>query len=140
MHTFTDDTGQTWTLAINLAAIKRVRSHCRIDLLKLHEGAPPVADGLIDDPILVCEVIYALLMSQAFEREISLEAFEQRMGPAEMGTAIACFWEEITDFFQAFEASTRAATDRQPQSTLGKSCTDLPASPDKIPTRSPSAS
>ena len=35
MRTFTDNAGRTWTVAINVAAVKRVRGLIKVDLYKL---------------------------------------------------------------------------------------------------------
>jgi hypothetical protein len=51
MRTFIDNAGRTWTLQINVAAVKRVRGLVNIDLYKLiDDGMEPLAK-LVADPV-----------------------------------------------------------------------------------------
>ena len=63
MRTFTDNTGRAWTIAINVDAIKRVKSVAKVDLLEAVEGK--LLERLVGDPILLCDVVYALCKPQA---------------------------------------------------------------------------
>ena len=56
MQTFRDNAGRTWTVAIDIAAIKRVRSLLDIDLLEVlpGKGVPGRGLGIVDrDPVVV---------------------------------------------------------------------------------------
>jgi len=75
MKTFTDNGGHTWTVAINVDAIKRVRSLLKNDLLEAVEGK--LIERLRDDPILLCDVIYVLCKPEADAANISDEQFGQ---------------------------------------------------------------
>ena len=50
MKTFNDNTGNTWSIAINVDTIKRVRSLLDVNLLDAVEGK--LLEQLIHDPIL----------------------------------------------------------------------------------------
>ena len=58
MKTFKDNAGRTWTVAINVDAVKRVRAMLEIDLLEAVEGK--LIQRLRDDPILLCDVLYVI--------------------------------------------------------------------------------
>ena len=52
MRTFNDNAGRTWTIAINVDTIRRVRSLVSVDLLEAVEGK--LIERLAGDPILFC--------------------------------------------------------------------------------------
>ena len=56
MRTFVDNAGRTWTVAVNVDAIKRVRTLCNVNLLEIVEG--DLLGRLANDPILLCDVLY----------------------------------------------------------------------------------
>jgi hypothetical protein len=65
MRSFKDNKNRTWTINITVAAIKRVRALCDIDLYSLVEvgedGSPNTAllEHLSRDPVLLIDAIYA---------------------------------------------------------------------------------
>lgn len=58
MRTFNDNAGRTWTIAINVDTIRRVRSLVSVDLLEAVESK--LIERLAGDPILLCDVIYVI--------------------------------------------------------------------------------
>jgi len=63
MHSFPDNAGRTWTVAINVAAVKRVRGLVNIDLYKLvDDGFRPLGE-LVADPVQLADVLYCLCIS-----------------------------------------------------------------------------
>ncbi len=99
MKPFQDHANRTWTITINVDAIKRVRSLLDIDLLKvLDDGCQLLAD-LHDDPVLLVDVLYCLCKPQADSQNVTDEDF----GRAMFGDAIfhghAALLEELSDFF-----------------------------------------
>ena len=63
MATFTDNSGRTWTVQVNVETIRRVRAMVEVDLLDTAGGE--VLERLITDPVLLCDVLYALCKEQA---------------------------------------------------------------------------
>ena len=55
MKTFTDNAGRTWTVAINVDCIKRVKTLLAVNLLDAIEGK--LIEDLVSDPVLLCDVI-----------------------------------------------------------------------------------
>ena len=98
MKTFTDNGGHTWTVAINVDAIKRVRSLLEIDLLEAVEGK--LIERLRDDPILLCDVIYVLCKPEADAANISDEQFGQAMAGDAIDAATVALMEELVGFFR----------------------------------------
>lgn len=141
MKTFTDNTGKTWSIAINVGAVKRVRATLDVNLLDAVEGK--LIERLVSDPILLCDVIFVLCLQEAETRGITDEQFGQAMACDAIDAATSALLEELVDFFptgkrqvltkalaklKAFEASElpqlevprslAAATTKMPPMTL----------------------
>lgn len=97
MKTFTDNTGRPWQVAINVDAVKRVKGLLSIDLMDATEGK--LLERLIGDPILLCDIIYALCKPQADASGISDEDFGRAMAGDAIEAATAAMLEELVDFF-----------------------------------------
>lgn len=110
MKQFTDSPlaplpAKLWTVALNIGAVKRVKSLLTIDgkpldLLQPHEGTPPLIERLTDDPILVVDVLWVLVMDEAKTADISDEQFAARLGGDGFCRAWEALQDELIDFFQ----------------------------------------
>ena len=97
MKTFNDNAGRTWTLAINVDAVRRVRSIVNVDLLEAVEGK--LIEKLVGDPILLCDVIYVICKPEADQRSITDEDFGRSMAGDAIDNATTSLLEELVDFF-----------------------------------------
>ena len=97
MKTFSDNAGRTWTLAINVDAVRRVRSIVNVDLLEAVEGK--LIEKLVGDPILLCDVIYVICKPEADQRSVSDEDFGRSMAGDAIDHATTSLLEELVDFF-----------------------------------------
>jgi len=97
MKTFTDNTGRSWTIAVNVEAIKRVKSLLAINLLDAVEGK--LIEQLVDDPVLLCDVIYVLCKPQADAASVTDEDFGRAMAGDAIEAATTALLEELADFF-----------------------------------------
>lgn len=97
MRTFNDNAGRTWTLAINVDAVRRVRSIVNVDLLEAVEGK--LIEKLVGDPILLCDVIYVICKPEADQRSITDEDFGRSMSGDAIDHATTSLLEELVDFF-----------------------------------------
>ena len=97
MKTFSDNAGRTWTLQINVDAIKRVRDLVSVNLLEVIEGK--LLDRLVSDPILLCDVIFAVCKPEADTKIISDVDFGRAMAGDAIDTATGALLEELVDFF-----------------------------------------
>ncbi len=80
MHTFTDNAGRVWTVAIHVAAVKRVRGLVHIDLYKLvDDGFRPLGE-LVADPVQLADVLYYLCKDEADAKQITDEDFGRALG------------------------------------------------------------
>ncbi len=97
MKTFNDNAGRTWTITVNVGAIKRVKSLLSVNLMDAVEGK--LLERLISDPILLCDVIYAVCKPEADAKEISDEDFGRSMAGDAIDFATSALLEELCDFF-----------------------------------------
>ena len=97
MKTFKDNAGRTWTLGIDVAAIKRVRSLLDVDLMTAVEGK--LLERLVSDPVLLCDVIYCVCKPEADADGVSDEEFGRAMAGDAGDHATTALLEELVDFF-----------------------------------------
>ena len=85
-------------MEVNVAAIKRVRGLTQVNLLEIIEGT--LIEKLVRDPVLLCDVIYAICKPQADERQPPVT--DEEVGRAMAGDAIehatAALLEELVSF------------------------------------------
>ena len=96
MKTFTDNIDRSWDVAINVAAVKRVRDLVGVDLLEIVDGT--LIEKLIRDPILLCDIVYAVCKPQADEQEIGDEDFGRAMAGDAIEHATTALLEDLVSF------------------------------------------
>lgn len=97
MKTFADNAGRNWTVQINVDAIKRVRDLVSVNLLEVVEGK--LLDRLISDPVLLCDVIYAVCKPEADTKSVTDVDFGRAMAGDAIDNATTALLEELVDFF-----------------------------------------
>ena len=97
MRTFKDNAGRDWTIAVNVASIKRLRDTLEVDLMGVIEG--DLLQRLYADPVLLVDVVYVLCKPRADELEVTDEQFGQAMGGDAIELATAALVDEIIGFF-----------------------------------------
>lgn len=104
MKSFTDNTGRTWTLVVNVATIKRVRALCHVDLnsvIEVEEGKPStrLLELLSSDPVLLVDVLYAVCKPECDQKNVTDEDFGSAMAGDAITQATTALLDEIIDFF-----------------------------------------
>ena len=97
MRTFQDNAGRTWTVTVNVDAVKRVRSLLDVNLLEVVDGK--LIERLAADPVLLCDVLYALVKPDADARQVSDQDFGRGMAGDAIDLATTALLEELVDFF-----------------------------------------
>ena len=97
MKTFTDNASRTWTVAINVTSIKRVKDTLDVNLLEAIEGH--LLERLVSDPVLLCGLLFVLCKPEADAQQVSDEEFGQSMGGDAIDRATTALLEELVDFF-----------------------------------------
>jgi hypothetical protein len=118
MKTFNDSAGRTWTLAMTIDSVKRVRDLLKINLLEPESGEPPLLTQIATDEILLCDVIYCLIKPQADQLGISDEQFGQALGGDAILNAQNAFYDELIDFFLKRGRTDRATALRKQQKMI----------------------
>ncbi len=95
MRTFQDSAGRTWTIAVTVDAVKRVRDLLKEDLLDIERVFP----RLLLDPILLCDAVYCICKPQADAENITDVDFARAMAGDAIAHAKAALVEELVDFF-----------------------------------------
>ncbi len=98
MRTFKDNAGRQWSVEINVAALKRVRGLTGTDLMQVIEGT--LIEKLIRDPVLLCDVVYAICKPEAETRTppVSDEEFGKAMAGDAIEAATTAVLEELVGF------------------------------------------
>ncbi|MEP0848686.1 MAG: hypothetical protein HRF50_17915 [Phycisphaerae bacterium] len=96
MKTFTDNAGRTWTIAINVDVLKRVRGLVDVNLLDIIDGK--LIERLYRDPVLLCDVVYAVCKPEADAKSVSDEDFGRAMAGDAIEQATKALLEELVLF------------------------------------------
>jgi hypothetical protein len=96
MRSFKDNAGRQWSVEINVAALKRVRGLTGTDLMQVIDGT--LIEKLIRDPVLLCDVVYALCKPEADTRSVSDEDFGKAMAGDAIEAATTAVLEELVGF------------------------------------------
>jgi len=97
MKTFTDSAGRVWTVAVNVDAIKRVQALVQVNLLEAIEGK--LLERLSTDPVLLCDILFALVKPEAEAKSVSDQDFGRAMAGDVLDMATTALLEELVDFF-----------------------------------------
>lgn len=97
MQKFVDTAGRVWVVEINVATIKRVRRLTEVNLLEVVEGE--LIERLSRDPVLLCDVLYAVCQPQADRESVSDEAFGAGLAGDCLSDATAALLAGLVAFF-----------------------------------------
>lgn len=96
MPTFTDNAAQT--IAITVAAIKRIWDLLNVDLNKLVDDGFKPLGALVGDPAQLADMLYGLCKEEAYAKQISDEDFGRALGGDAITLATEAFVEELFVF------------------------------------------
>ena len=96
MRQFKDNAGRTWTVDINVATLKRVRGLTGVDLMQVIEGT--LIEKFIRDPVLLCDVVYAVCKTEADAAKVSDEEFGKAMAGDAIEAATGAVLDELISF------------------------------------------
>lgn len=96
MQSFKDNAGRQWSVEINVATLKRVRGLTGTDLMQVIEGT--LIEKLIRDPVLLCDVVYAICKPEADTRSVSDEDFGKAMAGDAIEAATTAVLEGLVGF------------------------------------------
>jgi hypothetical protein len=112
MKSFTDATGRSWTLTLNLGTAMTVKDRLKIDLLQPEQGddsgGPPVLTQLGTDEMLLGEVLCVMLEGQFTKHGVTEEDVRNCFDGQTLLAAQKAFYEELIDFFRGRGRNDRA--------------------------------
>ena len=115
MKTFTDASGRTWTITLNLGTAMAVKAKLDIDLLQPEaprNGDPdsggPLLTRLGTDEMLLGEVLCALLEKQFETHKVTEDDVRAAFDGQTLLAAQKAFYEEMIDFFRSRGRNDRA--------------------------------
>ncbi len=97
MQQFHDSQGRTWSVVINVGAIKRVRDLLGVDLLDVANGE--LLSRLADDACLLVDVIFGLCQPEAVAKGVTDEDFGRGMVGGALDEAASALMKELLVFF-----------------------------------------
>ena len=106
MKVFKDNAGRTWTISVNVAAIKRVISLVGVNLLDAAGGK--LIQSMISDPVKLVDVLYALCQPEAVRLGVTDEQFGEAMAGDAIDLATTAMLEDLADFFPQARDRDRA--------------------------------
>jgi len=106
MRAFKDNAGRTWTISVNVAAIKRVISLVGVNLLDAAGGK--LIKDLISNPVLLVDVLYALCQPEAERLSVTDVQFGEAMAGDAIDLATTAMLEDLADFFPQARDRDRA--------------------------------
>ena len=99
MPRFDDNKGRSWTIHITPWTMREVKAFAGVNLgTVLNDGMKQLAD-ILEDPVDVCSIIYALCKEQADTRGIDLKDFMEGIVGEPFDQATAALVEGLRDFF-----------------------------------------
>jgi hypothetical protein len=96
--TFNDATGQSWSVAITVSDVKRVKRLLDVNLYGLLDDKFDGFTSLIEDPVALVDVVYVLCQPQADTIGLSDEQFGERFHGDTIESAALAFMEAFRDF------------------------------------------
>ena len=99
MKTFADNAARTWAITVNVAAVKRVRELLQVNLLEIADQKAKLLERLVDDPCLLCDILFCLVKPEADAKNITDEDFGKALAGDALGAATDALLSEIADFF-----------------------------------------
>ena len=97
MKTFVDNANRTWTISVNVGAVKRMRDLAKFDLMG--DDLAHSIGQLSDDPVVLVDVLWAIVFPQAEKASVSAEEFAEAIAGDAITFAADALLEEIVDFF-----------------------------------------
>lgn len=98
MHTFTDNSGRQWDVAVDVTTLRRIHDLLGVDLGAMTWGALVERLG---DPVFLVDLIYVVCKPQADEMRVSDEGFGRGLGGDAVDRATQALLQAFTGFFPA---------------------------------------
>jgi hypothetical protein len=117
MHTFTDNQDRSWTIRVDVNAIKRVRKILSLDLNRLMHDKELLIE-IAQDTVLLVDLLYVLVEDQCKAKNVTDTDFGSALVGDAIDAASEALLKAIIDFFpmrrrKALQAALEAANKGQ---------------------------
>ena len=105
MRTFKDRDGRTWSVALNVHQMKRIRAHLGVDLVNVialdadRKVKVDLVDRIANDPCLLVDILWVCVEDEAKEANVTDEQFGRALAGDSIEEATKAFLDELVDFF-----------------------------------------
>ena len=96
MRAFKDNAGRSWTVQIDVDAIRRVRTALKVNLVSTDFAQ--VLEQLLSDPVLLCDVLYVVCRLEADKQNVSDVDFGRAMAGDAIEQGTLALLEELANF------------------------------------------
>ena len=96
MRTFKDNAGRTWTVQVDVDAIRRVRTALKVNLVSADFAK--VLEDLLSDPVLLCDVLYVVCKEESDQQNVSDVDFGRAMAGDAIEQGTLALLEELALF------------------------------------------
>jgi len=96
---FKDSQGREWIVEISVDTVKRVRTVLDLDLLSIADRESDVLEKLLDDPVMLCNVLFVVVQPQAEKLGVGDEDFGRSLFGDVLDDATKAFLMGLADFF-----------------------------------------
>lgn len=137
MQTFKDRKGREWAIDVNLASIKRVHDLAGVRLTDLTGGADLrqwLVTRLEDDPVLLFNVLWALVKPQVEAQGIEPEDFGEAMAGDPIDAAVQAICRDVVLFTGSPRDRARMTRGLESWATLKETVRDLMEDPERAKT------
>jgi hypothetical protein len=98
---FVDGKKRQWEVAVTVATLVRAKSLLGVDLLTIIDKDSPLLARLIEDPVLLCNVLYVAVKEQADALKITDEDFGGGLSGDTLNDGTRAFLEGLACFFRS---------------------------------------
>ena len=101
MAAFVDGKKRSWEVSVSVTTLVKAKSLLDIDLLTIIDKDSPLLVRLIEDPVLLCNLLYVTVKEQADALKITDEEFGRGLSGDTLNDATRAFLEGLACFFRS---------------------------------------
>ena len=101
MAVFVDGKKRSWEVSVTVTTLVKAKSLLAIDLLTIIDKDSPLLARLIEDPVLLCNLLYVTVKEQADTLKVTDEEFGRGLSGDTLNDATRAFLEALADFFRS---------------------------------------
>ena len=101
MAVFVDGKKRSWEVSVTVTTLVKAKSLLDVDLLTIIDKDSPLLSRLIEDPVLLCNLLYVTVKEQADALKITDEEFGRGLSGDTLNDATRAFLEGLACFFRS---------------------------------------